>query len=104
LAFRKKERGGKVFVDWLRNAPYSTSVVPWSLRAGTGAPVAVPIGWDEVDSVDPDGVRFRSVSKRFGLDPWRDNRPQDLTSTAAEIEHTLQEAGIALEPFDRFRS
>ena len=38
LAFRKADRGDRVFVDWLRNAPYSTSVVPWSLRARPGAP------------------------------------------------------------------
>lgn len=104
LAFRKRERGGRVFLDWLRNAPYSTSVVPWSLRARLGAPVATPIGWDEIDVIDPDGVQLDSVSDRFGTDPWRDSRSLDLTTVAARVDDALDDAGIVLEPFDRFRT
>jgi len=104
LAFRKADRGERVFVDWLRNAPYSTSVVPWSLRARSGAPVAVPIGWDEVDQVDPNGVGFAGVANRFPLEPWKESRHQDLTMTSQAVGNALSEAEIELEPFDRFRS
>lgn len=104
LAFRKKERGDRVFVDWLRNAPYSTSVVPWSLRARPGASVAVPIGWDELDSIDPNGVRLRSIEERFSVDPWKSHRGRDLAPVADRVETAVSEAGIELEPFDRFRS
>lgn len=104
LAFRKKEREGRVFVDWLRNAPYSTSVVPWSLRAKTGAPVAVPIGWDELDRVDPNGVRLEEVRDRLRVDPWGGHDPLDLEGKAEDVQSALDELGIALEPFDRFRS
>lgn len=104
LAFRKKEREERVFVDWLRNAPYSTSVVPWSIRARPGAPVAVPIGWDELDDVDPNGIRMQGVSSRLDIDPWHDHDPLDLPGTAEEVASALDEAGIALEPFDRFRT
>ncbi|HEX6300941.1 MAG TPA: ATP-dependent DNA ligase [Acidimicrobiia bacterium] len=104
LAFRKAERGSRVFVDWLRNAPYSTSVVPWSLRARTGAPVAVPISWDELDDVDPNGIRFANVTQRFDLDPWQDIVTHDFGPVANQVGETLDTAGIELEPFDRFRS
>ena len=104
LAFRKADRGDRVFVDWLRNAPYSTSVVPWSIRARAGAPVAVPISWDEIDDIDPDGIQMTEAGDRFGLDPWEGLRPKDLTALVEKVEDALADAGIELEPFDRFRS
>lgn len=104
LAFRKAERGDRVFVDWLRNAPYSTSVVPWSLRARSGAPVAVPISWDELDDIDPDGVGLREVTDRFDLDLWAGHEPLDIGTVTEAVDDALAEAGIELEPFDRFRS
>jgi bifunctional non-homologous end joining protein LigD len=104
LAFRKAERGDRVFVDWLRNAPYSTSVVPWSLRAREGAPIAVPISWDELDEIDPNGVVLADVASRFDLDPWRDTVTHELTPVAEQVDDALDDAGIELEPFDRFRS
>lgn len=104
LAFRKAERGSRVFVDWLRNAPYSTSVVPWSLRARPGAPVAVPIAWDELGDVDPNGMRFADVTPRFDLDPWHDIVTHEFGSVADQVDEALDNAGIELAPFDRFRS
>lgn len=104
LAFRKSDRGDRVFVDWLRNAPYSTSVVPWSLRARPGAPVAVPIDWEELDDIDPNGVKLSVVEERFGRDPWSGAEPQDFGETAELIDAALADAGVQLEPFDRFRS
>lgn len=45
----KTKRKGKIFIDWLRNQRGSTAVTPFSARARQGAPVAVPIAWDELD-------------------------------------------------------
>lgn len=104
LAFRKADRGDRVFVDWLRNAPYSTSVVPWSLRARPGAPVAVPLAWDELEAIDPNGVGMGEVGDRLRRDPWEGATSLDLTPFAGEVEIALEEAGIELEQFDRFRS
>jgi bifunctional non-homologous end joining protein LigD len=104
LAFRKKDRGERVFVDWLRNAPYSTSVVPWSLRARTGAPAAVPIGWEELDEVDPAGIHLDEVSSRIPLDVWAGLNVLDLGDIAPIVSESVDAAGIELEPFDRFRS
>lgn len=101
-AFRKKERGERVFVDWLRNAPHATAVVPWSLRARAAAPVAAPLTWEEVGSVDPDGIRLGDAIDR--ADPWEGAEPVDPTPAVERVRHALEEAGIELEPFQRFRS
>jgi len=103
LAFRKADRGDRVFVDWMRNTPRSTSVVPWSLRPRAGAPVAVPLDWEELGSVAPDQVGLGDIEGRLGADPWADAEPVDLSPAAEQVQQSLEEAGIELEPFDRFR-
>jgi bifunctional non-homologous end joining protein LigD len=51
----KEKRKGKIFVDWLRNQRGATSVIPYSARARSGAPVAAPVSWDELDDYDRAG-------------------------------------------------
>ena len=104
VEFRKSERGGRVFVDWLRNAPYSTSVAPWSLRARSNAPVATPITWRDVDELEPDEVVIGEVGRHLDEQPWDDMNPADLETAAARVAEDLANEGIVLEPFDRFRS
>jgi bifunctional non-homologous end joining protein LigD len=104
VAFRKADRGDRVFIDWMRNTGRSTSVAPWSLRPRRGASLAVPLAWEELDSVAPDGVRLRSAQERFDVDPWSGFKQVDLTGTVETVDRALADAGIELEPFDRFRS
>ena len=44
----KAKRVGKIFIDYLRNQRGATAVLPYSARARAGAPVAVPVTWDEL--------------------------------------------------------
>jgi len=73
-ALRKDKRKGKLFIDYLRNSYSQTAVCPFSVRALEGAPVAVPIGWDELENGLPNSRVFdiKSVIKRLKdkADPW----------------------------------
>ena len=44
----KKKRTGKIFIDFFRNDFSSTAIVPFSLRARAGAPIAWPVTWTEL--------------------------------------------------------
>lgn len=47
----KAKRKGKIFIDWLRNQRGATAIVAYSARAREGAPVAVPIIWEELKTM-----------------------------------------------------
>lgn len=69
----KKAREGKIFIDWQRNSPSATSAAPYSVRARDGAPVSMPISWEELGKVAPDSVTIKSALKRLEKpDPWSD--------------------------------
>lgn len=70
---RKVKRVGKIFIDWMRNGRGATSIAPYSLRARKGARVSMPIAWDELDTVAPDGIDMADALRRIeGNDPWPD--------------------------------
>jgi bifunctional non-homologous end joining protein LigD len=51
-ALSKAKRGGKIFVDYLRNQRGATAVMPYGVRARPNAPVAVPLSWEELRDLD----------------------------------------------------
>ncbi|MFD0715523.1 non-homologous end-joining DNA ligase [Paenibacillus sp. GCM10027626] len=70
---RKANRAGKIFIDWIRNGRGATSIAPYSIRARKGAKVSMPIAWDELDIVAPDGINMADALLRSGgHDPWKD--------------------------------
>ena len=68
------DRGGLARLDYTQNAINKTLVAPFSARPAAGAPVSVPIDWDELD--DPDLTPDRWTSARCSTDwprpaiPW----------------------------------
>ncbi|MBJ7440624.1 MAG: DNA ligase D [Sphingopyxis sp.] len=51
-ALPKAQRKGRIFVDYLRNQRGATAVMPYGVRARESAPVAVPITWKEMETID----------------------------------------------------
>jgi len=66
-ALSKAKRKGRIFIDYLRNQRGSTAVMPYSARAREKAPVAAPIGWEELDEMKS-GARFTVKDAQLLLD------------------------------------
>ena len=88
VAQRKASRGGRVFLDTLRNAYGQTAVAPYAVRARPGAPIATPLTWEEALSADmtPRRYTIANIFRRMGQtdDPWADidDHPADAAGFA----------------------
>jgi bifunctional non-homologous end joining protein LigD len=84
----KAGRKGKIFIDWVRNTPEATAIASYSPRARPGAPVAVPIAWDELAELrGPLLESVREVPRRLAdADPWAEfeSSRRPLTREAVE--------------------
>jgi bifunctional non-homologous end joining protein LigD len=73
---RKDLRGGKVYVDFNRNDRTATAVTPYSTRSRAGAPVSMPLPWEELGRIKS-GAQFTVENSlryldRRSKDPWAD--------------------------------
>jgi bifunctional non-homologous end joining protein LigD len=70
----KAARRGKIYIDYLRNARGATAVAPYSPRSREGAPVSVPVTWNELSvRLRSDQFTIRNLDRRLSrlkADPW----------------------------------
>jgi bifunctional non-homologous end joining protein LigD len=95
----KSARPGRVFIDYLRNAHGATAIASYSTRARPGAPVAVPVTWEELAAgLEPLALDTVSVPLRLadaaGRDPWAG---YDTARTALDAA-MLEAVGAPLQP------
>ncbi|WP_148863546.1 non-homologous end-joining DNA ligase [Marinobacter fonticola] len=73
---RKNKRKGRIYLDVMRNAFGQTAVAPYAIRAKAGAPVAMPLEWDELEdkSITPQSFDLNNATKHLNNrhDPWAD--------------------------------
>jgi bifunctional non-homologous end joining protein LigD len=95
---RKAKRGDRVYIDVLRNAYAQTAVPPYAVRTRSGAPVAAPLHWDELDSADtaPRQHTVASMPDRLVAvsDPWEQlaRRRASLSGARRRLEALVREA------------
>jgi bifunctional non-homologous end joining protein LigD len=80
----KNDREGKARLDYTQNAVNRTLVAPYSARPAAGAPVSVPLEWDELDDPDlrPDRWTIRTVIARV-------RRVGDPFASLYDVEQSL---------------
>jgi len=77
----KKARGGKIFIDYLRNGRMATAVAPWSPRARPGAGIAFPLSWGQVKAgLEPAACNLWTYPALLKKpDPWKDFRESETS-------------------------
>lgn len=87
LNISKAKRRNRILIDYLRNGMGATAIESYSTRARPGAPVAVPLSWDELGpDVREDHFNIRNVPQRLQSlkeDPWKDYAAVKQSITAA---------------------
>ena len=87
LNISKAKRRGKILIDYLRNGMGATAVEAYSTRARPGAPVAVPLSWEELGpDVREDHFNVRNLPgrlKKLKRDPWKEYAAVKQSLTAA---------------------
>ncbi|MHB1402489.1 MAG: DNA ligase D [Thiobacillus sp.] len=81
------KRSGKIFFDYTMNTRTKTLAAAYSPRGVPGAPVSMPLTWEDLATAQPTDFSLTSVAERLAQtgDPWRDAlaRKQSLERTLA---------------------
>lgn len=90
IAFAKKERGGKLYVDVRRNRTGSALAMAWSIRSTPRGTVSTPLHWEELrPGFRLDRFDLRTVERRLASegDPWK--RMRDDARSAVDVLASL---------------
>jgi bifunctional non-homologous end joining protein LigD len=85
LEWSVPKRTGKIFMDYNMNVRGKTLNVAYSPRGAAGAPVSMPLAWDELAKAHPLDFRLTNVAERLEQagDRWRDALTRKCSLEAA---------------------
>jgi bifunctional non-homologous end joining protein LigD len=90
LEWSVPKRTGKIFMDYNMNVRGKTLNVAYSPRGEPGAPVSMPLTWEELASAHPLDFRITNAAQRLSEtgDRWRDalDRKQSLESALKRVK------------------
>ena len=97
-AWWKEERGERVFVDFNQACRDRTIASAYSPRPLPGAPVSMPLGWDQLAGVDPGDFTVRTVPGILAEsgDAWAgmDEAVGDVAGAIALWDKDIDERGL----------
>ena len=87
----KKKRGGKIFLDYLRNDRMATAIGPWSPRARPGATIATPVAWKDLrKGFNPASFTIKTAGALLKrADPWK-----ELATSAIALDSARKKLGL----------
>jgi bifunctional non-homologous end joining protein LigD len=87
-----RNRVGRIYIDYLRNAFGATTVAAWSVRARPGLGISVPVSWTELPTLkSADQWTVANVGDRLatGNRPW-----QDYAGSARSITRAMRRLDV----------
>ena len=92
ITMAKKDRAGRIFLDYLRNDRMSTAVAPFSPRAREGATVSMPLNWTQANAgLDPAKHTIPTVPPLLRkLTAW-----EDYATSERSLEAAIERLGKA---------
>ena len=85
VSLNKEKREKRVFIDWLRNGFGSTGVPPYAVRPHEGAPVAMPVTWEEL------------LSPKMSAQHYTINNALHRIKTVGDIWLSMQKHAVSLK-------
>jgi bifunctional non-homologous end joining protein LigD len=96
----KRNRVGRIYVDYLRNGMGATAIAAYSTRARPGAAVSTPLGWDELGpAIRANHFTVENLPKRLPFlerDPW--DGIAELRQELPGARRAMRAAPTAREP------
>jgi bifunctional non-homologous end joining protein LigD len=88
-----KNRGQRIYVDYLQNGFGKTVCAPYSVRPRPSATVSAPLAWQELDSITPSQFTIKTMP---GLLARRGDLFQNVLNDRQNLENALTILGIRL--------
>lgn len=100
IEMHKTKRGNRVFIDWLRNGYGSTAAAPYAVRPYEGAPVAMPVTWQELEKKGMSSQKYtiKNAMKRISKvgDVWH-----DIQKHAVSLGKAKKKLEVMIKKFEK---